>query len=605
VNALTESFRISQTGKRLKLLEDSQGTFFATPGVKPVVESLPNGKTAYRIPGRLSLCDTINGNKRRYPKRVWEKNLQKDSHLMSLIERCATFGLLEHPKDGNVDLLSPISHLVIAASLNENEVVGEIRIVDTVEGRKLLALIEAGYNPTVSSRGYGTVVRATDGIDDVQDDYVCEGWDVVFRPSFLQAVLNPTRESKTESGRIRENFASVKDFSAYNHVYGLTQRLNYKTVEEAWEANPYVQWSQDPTQFKIIENAEPNVSSNTLKQSILSWTAVIQETDAPSSPAERAPAPRAVHESISGTDAAQPPSRLQESVPAAKTTRGVSVEIKDITLRLESLKTVDPSTLAPSQFAESLTALDNMHVDVAGYLAENPKASWEVQKLHTSISEVESRFSKAALAPRDEVKRLLDNQTKLLRVIKAVAQEALKYKARLGDTTKQLDEQTALTEEIARRGNGWKTRCGEAEILAKDSTDKLNEQEFQLDVSSEAVDQLAEIYNSDVTDLGRRVLEHEHADKLKEKPELAKRLAEAKKYQEVLAIREELEGKKPAATPTDPPVEGTPATPPAAEASPAAAPVKVEGLVAVETKQGDPRSINESVEIARRLSGVK
>lgn len=169
----------------------------------PVTESRPSG-TYTRIPGRFSVCDCVNGNNRRYSRRVWEKNLQTGSILQESIQRNAAFGLLEHPKDGIVTLLSPISHHVTKAEMRESrdpagnlvhEVVGEIALFDTDEGRKLKALIEGGYNPLVSSRGYGSLNKSTDGVDDVADDYVCEGWDVVIKPSFEQAELSPARST--------------------------------------------------------------------------------------------------------------------------------------------------------------------------------------------------------------------------------------------------------------------------------------------------------------------------------------------------------------------------------------------------------------------------
>ena len=191
---------------RQYLIEGVTGAFpFIVDRTKtPVAESRPNGSSFTRIPGRFSVCDCVNGNNRRYGRRVWEKNLQPGSILKESIKRNAAFGLLEHPKDGIVTLLSPISHHVTNAEMIEStdakgqkvyEVVGDIALLDTEEGRKLKALIEGGYNPLVSSRGYGSLSKATDGVDDVQEDYVCEGWDVVIKPSFEQAELTPNRSS--------------------------------------------------------------------------------------------------------------------------------------------------------------------------------------------------------------------------------------------------------------------------------------------------------------------------------------------------------------------------------------------------------------------------
>lgn len=179
------------------------GVQFFVDRTKPVVfEAQADGTPSSKIPGRFSVCDCINGNNRRYSKTVWEKNLKPGSVLTESIKRNAAFGLLEHPKDGIVTLLSPISHHITDAKMVEAkdqagktifEVHGTIEILETPEGKKLRALIEGGYNPLVSSRGYGSLTKAADGVDEVCEDYVCEGWDVVIKPSFETAELTPQR----------------------------------------------------------------------------------------------------------------------------------------------------------------------------------------------------------------------------------------------------------------------------------------------------------------------------------------------------------------------------------------------------------------------------
>ncbi len=171
---------------RILLEGDNAFEFVPTDRLK-ITEAMraPNRSFPLTIPGRFS-------------KAVWEKNLAKGSPLQEAIGSKRSIGLLEHPKDGTVSLLSPISHLVTEARLEGNEVFGSITLINTNEGHKMAALIEAGYNPFVSSRGYGSVVSASDGIDEVQDDFVCESWDLVFNPSFKRAELTPDRGSSTE-----------------------------------------------------------------------------------------------------------------------------------------------------------------------------------------------------------------------------------------------------------------------------------------------------------------------------------------------------------------------------------------------------------------------
>ena len=153
-----------------------------------------NGRRGWRIPGLLSAWGVPNGNNREYGRSVWEKQVAAGSRLQQLIEAGDSLGLLEHPADGLVDYNKPISHMVTAVKLNEKDhtVEGEIILFDTQAGRDIKAMIEGGHNPKVSSRGFGSLVKNEAGLDIVQDDYICEGWDIVVRPSFANAVLSPT-----------------------------------------------------------------------------------------------------------------------------------------------------------------------------------------------------------------------------------------------------------------------------------------------------------------------------------------------------------------------------------------------------------------------------
>jgi hypothetical protein len=180
-----------------------------------IVESQGGMLKAHVVPGIISKCDEINGNNRRYPRAVWEANTKEDSKLQTLIKRRAAFGLLEHPTDGTISLQSPISHAVTKIELREDgTVAGEITILDGEgfpDGKKLRGLIEFGYDPLVSTRGYGSVVRTTEGVDDVQTDYVCEGADIVMTPSFISAQLTPSRESAVPQPRPASTKAVIEN----------------------------------------------------------------------------------------------------------------------------------------------------------------------------------------------------------------------------------------------------------------------------------------------------------------------------------------------------------------------------------------------------------
>ena len=50
---------------------------------------------------------------------------------------------------------------------------------------------------------------------------------------------------------LRTPYASFKEFQAYNRIYGLARRLGYKSAKSAWDENPTVQGSVEPSDFRI------------------------------------------------------------------------------------------------------------------------------------------------------------------------------------------------------------------------------------------------------------------------------------------------------------------------------------------------------------------
>jgi hypothetical protein len=52
--------------------------------------------------------------------------------------------------------------------------------------------------------------------------------------------------------RLRRNYASFAEFEAYSETYGLHGRLGFKSAEAAWEANPVVEGSVEPSDFRRV-----------------------------------------------------------------------------------------------------------------------------------------------------------------------------------------------------------------------------------------------------------------------------------------------------------------------------------------------------------------
>lgn len=552
---------------RQYLAEGIKGSFpFVADTSKIVVESLPNGKTRTRIPGRFSVCDSVNGNNRRYGKRVWEKNFESGSVLMTSIQENAAFGLLEHPKDGQVSLQSPICIQTSAAKLQEGkdkegkpiwEVVGEIAVVGTQEGEKLRVLIDAGYNPRVSSRGFGSLVRnVQDGVDDVQDDYICEGWDVVLKPSFESAVLQPERETATAN-----------------------------------------------------ESKLPAVPAK-LSETLPATAA--------------APAPASVPAPAPSAPAAQLPPQSAPVQESSKTNK--SMNANEIQSQIASFRSTDPAKLTPKRFAEGMAQLTLLHNEIAKFLAEDATRSWSASQLHEEIKAIENAWSATQLAPGKRATKLTEDNTKLMQVIKAVAQTGLALKKKIGESSQAANRQAALLNEVTERGQAWRQRSKALESECA----KFNRR-FMM--ASEALHQFAAKYRADITEMGKAHLSLEFKDKLT--PDIQKMLKEAAKPKALVPIRLALEGKitldvaksilegkvslaetlkgiksESTALPKTPVQEGqSAAAPPAAEKQPAASapaaangtPVS-EGVKIISSQPSDPRQLNEAVGMVTRLS---
>lgn len=51
---------------------------------------------------------------------------------------------------------------------------------------------------------------------------------------------------------LRENYASFGEFSKYSEIQGLHDRLGYESPREAWDANPLVEGSVNPTDYRVV-----------------------------------------------------------------------------------------------------------------------------------------------------------------------------------------------------------------------------------------------------------------------------------------------------------------------------------------------------------------
>jgi hypothetical protein len=148
-----------------------------------IVESKSkDGKIVLR--GEFGWADKATENKRSYPSKLLMREFKRLNEAMA---GRRMYGELDHPADARTSL-HRVSHIVTNLQLTPNGiVVGEAEVLPTPAGKVLEALVRAGCNVGVSSRGYGSTKLTEDGIEEVQEDFQLVTYDVVADPAASSA----------------------------------------------------------------------------------------------------------------------------------------------------------------------------------------------------------------------------------------------------------------------------------------------------------------------------------------------------------------------------------------------------------------------------------
>ena len=98
-----------------------------------------------------------------------------------LVKENRALGELDHPDD-NVINLKNASHMVTSVWMENKNVMGKVKVLDTPSGRILRGLVESGAQLGISSRGMGSVTESM-GKTIVEDDFQLICFDFVSEPS--------------------------------------------------------------------------------------------------------------------------------------------------------------------------------------------------------------------------------------------------------------------------------------------------------------------------------------------------------------------------------------------------------------------------------------
>lgn len=132
--------------------------------------------------GEFGRADVATQNNRKYPKTIWDREIKK---INEAIRAGKVLGELDHPADGKTSL-KRVSHIITNLGLTDDGIIiGEAKILDNEYGRQLRSILEAGGAIGVSSRGMGSTVPGSDGMEVVQEDFQYITHDFVADPAVL------------------------------------------------------------------------------------------------------------------------------------------------------------------------------------------------------------------------------------------------------------------------------------------------------------------------------------------------------------------------------------------------------------------------------------
>ena len=155
--------------------------------------------------GKLQAADQENGNNRKYPRKVLEREV--DKYMAGPVKTRTALGELDHPEASVVNLANA-SHIVTDIWWDGNSVMGKIQLLPTPAGNIAKALIMSGIPLGISSRGMGSVKQIGEAVE-VQEDFELLCWDLVSVPSTPMAYMQLAESKK---------FRPTKDYSKVNSL---------------------------------------------------------------------------------------------------------------------------------------------------------------------------------------------------------------------------------------------------------------------------------------------------------------------------------------------------------------------------------------------------
>lgn len=158
-----------------------------------IVEELneATSEKSYFIEGIFMQAEQKNRNGRVYPKKTLMDEVNR--YNAEYVQKNRALGELNHPQGPTVNL-DRVSHMIKELREQGNDVYGKAKIMDTPMGDIAKNLIKEGAKLGVSSRGMGSLKQNSNGVNEVQKDFMLAAVDIVADPSAPNAFVNGIME---------------------------------------------------------------------------------------------------------------------------------------------------------------------------------------------------------------------------------------------------------------------------------------------------------------------------------------------------------------------------------------------------------------------------
>jgi len=160
--------------------------------VEFLTEAAADGGKNYFIEGTFMQADTLNRNKRVYPKHILLNEVNR--YNKEYVSNSRAFGELNHPSGPTVNL-DRVAIIIKELNCNGTDVYGKAKVMSTPMGEIVKNLISEGARLGVSTRGMGSL-KARNGYNEVQPDFMLSAVDIVADPSAPNAFVNGIMEGK-------------------------------------------------------------------------------------------------------------------------------------------------------------------------------------------------------------------------------------------------------------------------------------------------------------------------------------------------------------------------------------------------------------------------